>query len=724
MGLSVSTSTTENIPEDVLPEFSDLTPAGAAIETSKPYEMPPKRVSASVPESLQADIEAALERSRNPTTPVHPDPKEAAKTSTDKKETPDPKETERLTALVEGLNPDLAPIFDALGFRRMQFAFFRTKTESHTFPIIGFKVLYHNKHTGKCIQKAPIECISQLKTVTKMKSSKLFRAEEKEKAQKNEKKVFNETIDKKEQYVSNALLLENEKFKKNSETLKDASILKSQDLPVKPTDKIISILPKIKDYAPVFCAVLKDRKNNVEYLIQSDALRRADVTGVAELFMAAYRPDCRPPGWTLGLPSFKEADLERYIEPLEKDLTQTFGDLRSQLRPYAVDAGRWVDLAKRVYLVGIDLNAEYALSRRLPCKDPVMADLKMFGYEKSGFLEAPSLLAPIAVYVRTPYIGETNHTTIKQLLDEKQRSEEAQNAEMASADASLKTEKAQQIAAQDIQLKRTNLLKALVPPVFEIDVVNVSGPVFEMGSREYNAVMELAQENRKNWIRQRLAHCFELIFFVAKNENKSVVVVEELGSAPNFGDFNLIDCTYNEQVEIVGQQMAKEAEIRLIKKILDDDAESVLYVNDMGPEYVVGGCNFKDATPNGRFGSRTAMAFLTVPAINTRIQVKTIAPKEGRVFVEPEKASTEVFSVPPNGVADYVVEKQPTLKELAIVGDKRVRDGYVPCGAILEHDKLFYQSFVRMEVDYKSLWSEFMQSGHKIKPKAVTKQTK
>jgi hypothetical protein len=619
----------------------------------------------------------------------------------------------------------LEAYFDALGFHKTQFVRFTDKAGAHTQPIESFAVLYHRKTDNAWVPRAP----SPYEPVQRAKSSGRYLG----------KKFKNDT---------NPRLLgartPTGEFVQNSERIK-AVLAPAQVTGVEARLRAYIVLQgDLREFEPVFCAVLVDRVDRVRYTIPVAGLQRADERHVAELFWTAYASACRPPGWTLRQ---KVSDADRYIRYEGKKLRdETYKDpsavlaqaaLEKKLADYAVGSLAWNRLSWRVYLVGQGKDdADVAVTRRLPGKGGSVSELQRFGYTKSGFQDAPVLLPPVGVYVRTPFVGRAETRALDAARKDVAAAKATVDARIAAkkADATLPDPSGAETRA--LQLAEQTLVAALTPPVYLLDVVNIAGPVFQAGSREYSTVLDLEPDKREAWIVQRLEQCFDVIFFVAEHENKHAVALKLFGSAPDFVPFGL-ELSYAAYfAKVLQATMALHPDITVYFEVTPpevmpgthhvkfptavDENRDALFVNDMGPDYVVGNCNFADKSLNGYFGSHSAMAFLTEPAVNTRITVKTITstPRDYTLPPPPPPKPMPLedpFTPPDNQPSDYVVEVGGTLEELALRGDARVRDGYVPCGGLLEHEARLHQAFVRLEVAPAPLWLTFTQNRHRVK---------
>jgi len=616
----------------------------------------------------------------------------------------------RLAALAETIvvpNDALEAYFTALNMQKMRFAQFKQQLNDrmtmYTLPIIDFKVLYYNKTLATWIPRAPSpykQIVRSNKTPQKINVTP-FRP-----------------------------------FKPREKTALDDFQFRE----VPPAEVALRAMirrpPELADYEPVFCAVLTDRATHVKFTIPADGIRRADEASIAALFLQTYTDTCRPPGWTL---SQKVSDVDRYIRdgdtllhdaPIkDPEALRAQLALEKQLAVYAVGTQSWTDMARKVYLVGSTTDeADLALTRRLPCKGFNPKELQKFGYTTSGFQDAATLLPPVGVYVRTPFVGRAQadaapaHAAVTAAQGVVDAAKAAKKADATNPDPSPDE-------IRSLQAAQNALVEALTPPVYSLDVVNVTGPVFEKGTREYKAA--LAVTDREAWVLRRLEECFDILFFVAEHEHKHALVMPLLGSGKDFVPLGLAP-TYEEyftkvlqatmalhpriKVYFIGQEIPGTRPAKF-PDIIDEQSDA-LFVNDMGPEYVVGNCHFSDPSPNGYFGSHSAMAYLTEPAINAYISVKTLM-STPRDYTRPPpvavpQARQDPFTPPENAPSDYVVERG-TLTELALAGDALVRDGYVPCGTILEHRNTLYQAFVRLRVDPAPLWERFEQKRHRVK---------
>jgi hypothetical protein len=388
---------------------------------------------------------------------------------------------------------------------------------------------------------------------------------------------------------------------------------------------------------------------------------------------------------------------------------------------YAVGSTEWNKLSWKVYAVGE--SGDVSLSRRLPCDKMTskeLSELERFGYTKSGFQES-DLLSPVSVYVRTPFVGvakEVDETDLKRLQSEfDAKVEKAKTMPREEQVEALPTSAEEQALLKAKQVR----WEAMTPTVSLLDVVNVSGPIFKQGSKEFEAVM--AQREREAWVRQRLEKTFDAINYVAEKEEKDLVVMSLFGSAPDWVPLGLTRGYADYFDEVLRATMKKKValvkDLTQLKKYLED-YPNALFVNDMGPDYVVGNCNFADKTTNGYFGSRSAMAFLTLPAVNTRITMKVLPPPKPRTYtVAVPAAKREVnkkeFQVPENEPSDYTVATTSTLESMGVEGDELVRQGYVPCGGVIEVENMFHQAFVRIQIDHGPFWETFQSKNHRWK---------
>jgi len=608
----------------------------------------------------------------------------------------------RLATLAKQIDvpPDaLVAFFNYMSMKKSQFVQFKERGNTHTLPIIDFVVLYKHKTTSVWVPRAPSPYTANEKGIDQG-------------IQVNGQNVKVKTDEKVESSDLSKL-----KFRTAETALR----------------AMIKLPAELRDYTPVFCAVLEDRATKVRFTIPEDGLRNADASRVAALFLRAYPEACRPPGWTLRQTT---SDADQYIRVGDKTLREQSPKdpeagraqivLEKKLADYAVGTSAWTQLAWRVYLVE-PTESDLALTR-LPCKGFVAKELQRFGYTRSGYEDAKTLLPPLGVYVRTPFVGRVPAAPSRAAVTAAQRVVDAAIA-AKNADATKPGPSPDEIRA--LQGAQNSLVDALTPPVYKLDVVNITGPVIERKdkkTREYNAMFYI--NDREAWIRQRLEQCFDIIFFVAEHEHKHAIVMRFFGS----GDFTGFDLplTYEEYfTQVLQATMRLHPRIKVYFELtpqmpgtlpakfpdIIDEHSDALFVNDMGPEYVVGNCHFSDPSPNGYFGSHSAMAYLTEPAINIHIGAKTIM-STPRDYTRPPPtappAPSVTFASPENAPSDYAVERG-TLGELAMAGDKRVREGFVPCGSVLEHNNTLYQAFVRLHIDPMPLWTTFEKKQQRYK---------
>jgi hypothetical protein len=440
--------------------------------------------------------------------------------------------------------------------------------------------------------------------------------------------------------------------------------------PTKPTGKYAG-------YTPTFCVVLG------AYTIPIDGIQKADPRVVANLFFDTYPSACAPPGWTLGKP------LDADVHPDAKTA------LQRTLAEYVVGTRTWTSLASRVYVVEHGATSRIKdLGRdldRFPCANP-LPNIALFKIQEST--------NPVAVYVRTPFVGPVKDSS-------KERT-----AYDALTSAKIDSEESRRA----LNAAKLALVQASTPPVLLLDVVNVTGPIFTPESPEFKMLLDA------NWIRTRLDHCFDAIFFVAEQERKQTIVLAMFGQADVFPGKSYE--TYFQESLLAAMKLHPDVDVHFIGAMAGTIPATfpdvftaqpdALFVNDMG-RYVVGNCNHGDTYSNEYFGGHSAMAFLTVPAINPRIVVRTITSTPRTYPSVP--ARVEVAPPPPFVVSDqhdYVVVHAATLKELALLGDQRAQAGFVPCGGVLEHEG-YHQAFVRLRIDHSTMWRTFEQSNHRIR---------
>lgn len=581
-------------------------------------------------------------------------------------------------------DPTVEAYFEAVGFVKTQFVRFRDSAV-RVHPIEAFTVLYKGPQwTPRA--PSPYEPLLGKKTTPPMFDAFSHRGVE------NVKDVK-----------------EDGSYNKFGTVFKEDNIAFAQRLqtmygaPTKEA-KLRALVPEKRGYEKVLCAVLVDRVENKRYVIPQDGFQRAMESEVADLFLKAYPTPCRPPKWP---------DADKYATD-----PKVIESLKAAMVKYAVGSTEWNRLSWKVYAVGE--SGAVSLSRRLPCDkmtDKELSELTRFGYTKSGFQESGELLSPVSVYVRTPFVGVAKKVDDAEL-----------NRLQAEFDAKVETAKTmpRESAVLPTNDEEQALLKAkqarweaMTPTVSLLDVVNVSGPVLKQGSREFEAVM--GDQDREAWIRQRLEKTFDAINYVAEKEEKDVVVMGVFGSAPDWPPLGL-EKSYADYFDQVMRATMKKKVVLVRDATLPQKIEEypdALFVNDMGPDYVVGNCNFADKTTNGYFGSRSAMAFLTHPAVNPRITVKVLPPVTrtytAAVPAPKREVSKDEFNVPENDESDYTVAATSTLESMGVEGDELVRKGYVPCGGVIEVDNVFYQAFVRLQIDHLKFWALFQRENHMFK---------
>jgi len=604
---------------------------------------------------------------------------------------------------------DVAAYFDTMNFHPNGFAQFTAETV-HTHAIETFKVLFHRG--DEWVPHPPTQYIP----TTKVESQKGIPQKRSRQIHDNDAKG-KKGIGEVEETVQKGVAVLAPKFDQMVRPEnKSAQSLRATKLP-----------SALAGFSPVFCAVLRD--GETRYVIPADGLQRASEWAIAQLFWAAYPADCRPPGWTVGDAA---SDADRYIvdgavtlrDATVKDpaAQQAFVALETLLAEYRVGKRSWNQLAWRVYRSGPDLA-------RLPCTTPVSSKLEVFGYTKSGFQTATQ--PPVAVYARTPFVGLVDQGAVVAARAERKALQARYEQLLADAIARgvSRTAAVTQYASEFrlVDAAQLRLVQALTPPVLLIDTLSVAGPTYTAQGPEARAALALPLQEQETYVRHRLEQCFDAIFAAASLAHSPAVVLGVFGAAPDFIPLGLDAPSYETYFAMVLQatmklfprikvffldEHAPEGAERATFPAIVADQPYALFVNDMGPDTVVGNCNFKDTTRNGVFGSRTALAFLTLPLVNTRIQPKTV-PSPLRDYTrppklpDPPKASTDPFAIPHNQPSDYLVAEGRTLNELAVAGDAHVRNGYVPCGGVSEVPPKFYQAFVRVHLDPLLLWKRF-----------------